>query len=121
MFFFLFSGSLQLSNYLVSNQYIPERIRNKFNEKSSFMVENGLQQFFESFGGFLENLRDNALTHEEDDDDSDGQQALTVDNFQGPITLVLCLLSVSCLIFLIEIIVFKLKERRILRDFVYHP
>lgn len=124
-----FSVSLPLSNFLNGDQYIPERIRNKLNKKTSFIMENGLQRFYESYGEYLEKSREIFSTHkgndEHDDyeyyDEDDGFQALTMDNLRGPMILVLCLFAFSGVILLVEIIMFKLKERRILRNFVYYP
>lgn len=98
-------------------------------------MANGLQQFYESFGEFLEELREGVENdktyegndrvrndnHDYGDEDDDELQALVVDSLKGPMTFILCLFGISCLIFVIEIIVFKFKERRTLRNFVYYP
>lgn len=87
----------------------------------------GFQQFYKSFGEYLEQLHDNVMANakaEENgfiDYDEDEIIALTAENLRGPMILFLCLLAVSFIILLIENIVFKLKERRFLRDFFYHP
>lgn len=123
-----FPGSVPNSNYLESDQYIPQRIKDKFNKKTSFIMENGLEEFFSSFSAFSENLQNNISPLDEDgdrdyndDDDADEIQALTVDNLRGPVILVLCLSAFSCFIFLIEILVFELKKRRIIGNFTFYP
>lgn len=124
----IFSVSLPLRNFLKGDQYIPERMRNKFNKKMSFMMENGLQRFYESYGEYLEKLREITSSLEKDDGndnyenfDDEDFQALTMDNVRGPMILALCLFAFSCAIFAVEIIVFKLKQRRILTNFHYYP
>lgn len=125
----LFPGSVPNSNYLESDQYIPERIKDKINRKTNFIMENGLEEFFSSFSSFSENLQNNMSPLDEDgdrdyyddDDDADDIQALTVENLRGPMIMVLCLSAFSCFIFLIEILVFELKKRRIIGDFTFYP
>lgn len=91
------------------------------------MKANGLQRFYESFGRHLEDMRERTFLYEKDeerfyaDDDDEVLQMLAFDSLKGPVILALCLYGVSCILFAIEIIVFKLRERRILRNFVFYP
>lgn len=94
------------------------------------MMANGLQRFYESFGGYLGELRENVRLQLErelhyDEEESDELIALTVDNLKGTMILFLCCIGVSCIILMIEIIariiIFRLRERRFLRNFVYLP
>lgn len=87
-------------------------------------MSNGLQEFYDSYSTFLVELGEGVLSHENEsqyDDDIDELDALTMSNMRGAMTLFLCFTAINCFIFLIEVIVAKWKERRILRNFVYHP
>ena len=100
------SGYLTIAQYLSSKQYIPERIKDQFNTKTSWMMANGLQRFYEKFGKFLAKIRERALLGSEDEWDL----IFSVISFEGPIILFLSLLGFSFVILGIEIIVFKFKK-----------
>lgn len=108
-----------MPQYLASKHYIPERIKNQFNTKTSWMMANGLQGFYEKIGGFFMEIRGRALFVSEDEWDL----VFSVVSFEGPIILFLSLLGFSFIILGIEITVFKIKQwqaRRVSTDQEMH-
>lgn len=72
------------------------------------MMENGLHTFYESFAGFLVQLRGRSIFNIDEDD----LQTLTVEHLKGPLLLCCYTLAFAWLLLLIEIISFNLNRRR---------
>lgn len=91
-----------------SDQYIPERMKKDINKATNSMIESGLQRFYRSFTKFLTELRGYRFLKNTEDD----PRALTVEQLWGPLILSVYILCFATIILVIEIIVFKLKQRR---------
>lgn len=66
--FISFIGSLRCPFHLRSNQHVPERMINKIDKTTNYMMENGLHKFFKSFTAYLEELRARKLSDADEDD-----------------------------------------------------
>lgn len=103
------TGTFKTANFLKSDEYIPERMVNKIDETTSSMMENGLYNFYKSFYTFMLELRQSKILKQNGHNDEKG---LTMDQMMFPFILYLVCLSICLIVFLIEIIVFKLKNRK---------
>lgn len=105
-------GSLQLTYYLNSKHYISQRFIEKIDETKLFLLENGLGHFFESFSDFLFHLRVKCFNHiNQLEANYDHDFILTVDKLKPTLIYLACMLTISLIIFIIEVIVYQVKKR----------
>lgn len=84
-------------------------MKEKINKVTSLMVECGFIRFYEAFASFLINMRKQKLSKAEDDDDF---RVLAIDDLKGPLMFCMYLMGFAWFVFLLEIIIRKLKMRR---------
>lgn len=96
-------GSLQWPYNLVSNQNIPELMRNKIDKTTSQMMENGLHQFYTRTTTFLTKLRSQRILTVK----SEETHALNISELKGPLIFCSYLIGFALFILLLE---FMLKR-----------
>lgn len=101
------SGAVRNQFYLESKHYIPERFMTKINGMTSSLMANGLLNFYNSFAIFKQKCIQGDLIEENDD-----HQALKMEQLKRPMILVFGLWAVATIIFVVEAITFKWKNRR---------
>lgn len=99
-------GTIHSPHFLESAYYIPERILKRFDELAEYLIENGLQQFYMSFGAFKQKL----MQQEPEDGEIDNEHALTMEQLKTPLIIYACLLGISSIVFVIEIILHHCKK-----------
>lgn len=100
-------GAISAAFYLQSDHYVPERLLNKIDKRTSAMMENGMHQFYTSFTNFLRKLFARQFARSDDDD----SQALTMSQLKRPMIFIFGLWGVAIIVFIAEIIIFKWKNR----------
>lgn len=104
MNFWYFSGALIVMYDLKSNGYIPDRLLKQIDHRTSQITENGLTQFYASFGGFYHKLRiERSKIHDIGDSFSIGQIIV-------PIIIYFLLAGIALIVFCGEIIVSKYRK-----------
>lgn len=101
-------GSLPYGYYLESNKYVPERMLNSIDKKSSAMMASGLHQLYIKYGEFVSEMH-SKIEHREDENDD--EQALTMDQIKRPLILVFYLWGITLVVFIIENLVYYIKKR----------
>lgn len=112
--FFFNLPEISSSFYLKSSHYVPVRLRDEIDEKTIWLMENGLYHFFNTFTEFLMNMRSQkVLQHDEDilDIDDGDIPAITFQQLKRPFLLFFSCLGVALIVFIIEVIVSKIKRR----------
>lgn len=106
--------------YLTSKKYVPERLKQKIDMTTNSMMENGLHQFYKSFSTFLMDLIENR-NFNQDNNDEDNIQALTMEQLKIPLIIFIVLLGLSSIVFVIEVIVYHFNRLRSRRLVNVHP
>lgn len=75
---------------------------------TSLIIESGFLRFFNTFSEFLTDVQDHILSNAEDDE----FRLLNLNDLRGPLTFCLYLISFAWLVFILEVIINKLKSRR---------
>lgn len=101
-------GSLPYGYYLESNKYVPERMLNSIDKKSSAMMASGLHQLYIKYSEFVFEMH-SKIEHREDENDD--EQALTMDQLKRPLILVFYLWGITLVVFIIENSVYYIKKR----------
>lgn len=91
---------------LDSNHYVTERLVRKIDGLTSLMIENGLNEYFASMDAFKRNFHDMKYSRVKDEEFKE----LTIDQLKRPMILMVGLLIFATVIFIIQIIVSKLKS-----------
>lgn len=104
-----FKGSIPYAFNLKTNEHVPERMIKRINKATVSMIENGLQQFYKSFGIFLEEFMREKLNRMHNDDDA---AALTMGQLKIPLIIYFILLSMASILLAIEIIVHRVNKWR---------
>lgn len=107
--------------YVTSKYYIPERSIEKIQQATQTIVENGLSRFFESFSDFLFQLNMNSFKYSDfktqleidyDNDIINTDIILTVDKLKPALIFLVCMMTLSLIVFIIEVIVYHVKKRQ---------
>lgn len=91
---------------------------NQIDKRSHLLRSGGFHRFYDSLAEHLAKVRalriklENEENRDYDDNDDDGIPPLNVNNMLGPITILLSYFLVAAVVFIIEIIVFFINERR---------
>lgn len=88
---------------------------NQIDKRSHLLRSGGFHRFYDSLSEHLAKVRAIRIKLENEenrDDDDDGIPPLNVNNMLGPITILLSYFLVAVVVFIIEIIVFFINERR---------
>lgn len=72
------------------------------------MIESGLRRFYEQFAQFLVDLRIQKVLNAQNDD----SHVINLDDLRGPLILCSFLMVVAGIVFLVEVIIHKLKLRQ---------
>lgn len=91
---------------LESRHYVSERMLKHLNKAIAGMMENGLHRFYTTYSQFILNTRFERGSIEEIEDDV---KALSVAQLSRLLKLVLCLLALTLVIFLVEIVMFHAR------------
>lgn len=94
--------------YINSNEYVPERVIEKIYKSTSSIMENGLNQFYESYSAFLFKLRGRTVIG--DDIKHKTIYAHSV-SMQGPLIMYLFNLILSLVVFMVEVIIHVITQR----------
>lgn len=89
-----------------TSEHVPERVLQKIDKTTSAMMESGLYPFYSSFSEFLSEFRMKQILN----DDADDAYALTMEHLKIPLVIYLSLISFAFIIFIIELIVYKVKK-----------
>lgn len=100
-------GSVPMSYYLFSSQYVPQRMKKNIDETTSSMIENGLQLFYGRFSQFLTKLRAQKLLKAE----GEIFHVLTMGDLKGPFIFCSCLWVFSWCFLVLEVLIKKWKLR----------
>lgn len=114
-------------HFLVTDQYIPDRMMEKIQLKTIRMMEGGLYKFYESLGAHLVASRRIQLRNNDDDDDYDEEEDEDVvppvifQQMKPILTTFFIFIALSWVRLFVEIVSFRLERRRNRRIFAYHP
>lgn len=104
------TGPLQWPYYLTSNKYVPERMKNKIDKRTSSIMENGLHQFYENLSAYLEKLRAQKLLNSEEDDGNN--HAINMGDLKSALMFCAYVLMFAWFMLLLEVIMYKQQMRR---------
>lgn len=94
---------------LTSNQYISERTITKIDKVTSSLAEHGFYQFYQSIADFAKKKWSQKfyMSSRNSNNEDDLFQAIAVEQFKKPISIVLYLNGIATIIFIAEIFIFK--------------
>lgn len=101
-------GPLQWSFYLTSNHAVPERMKNRIDQKTSSIMENGLYKFYENLDVFLVKMRASQLAQPEEDQ----ERAIKIGDLRSPLIFCIICLGFASVIFVLELFMHRMEMRR---------
>lgn len=108
-------GTISMHFLLRSKNYVSNRLINDIDRKAIILKEHGFYKFYTSFASFLRKVY--GKMESKYDEDNDVRQAVNIQQMFYGITACICVLVMASIIFAIEMIVHKMKMRRLRR----HP
>lgn len=97
---------MQVPYFVMSEHHIPDLIKDKIDQITSSMTENGLHSFFKQLTKYLTNLQTKKLSNADED-----FRALTMEDLNAPITVCLYLLGFALIVFTVEVIIYRIRMR----------
>lgn len=99
-------GSISKGYFLVSENYVPERMLRKIDEATSLMIESGLAKFYISSMTHIKKLNNLAIDFE----NNSTYEAVTLKSLRRPFMLLSGLMGIASAAFAIEIAIYKWKN-----------
>lgn len=87
--------------YLESNNYVPERVQNRIDLSTSWMIESGMHSFYRTFSDYLMEIISKIFRGQQIEEDD---AALTMEQLGRPLKLVLFLFGLAFIVFICEIL-----------------
>lgn len=88
-------------------------MKQMINEVTSAIMANGMWRYQERLGQWIENRHAKVLLNQKYDEEyEEGFEAITIEQMKFPVIILLIGLAISLLVFIIEVIVCKVKQQR---------